>query len=71
MKSGVGAKNTIIELKNEKVNLQLCYKCAELIEQLKRSQFATSEFKLPRPADRVNRVIRFMENYFDKGLSYM
>lgn len=62
----VGAKVTVAEIKNEEVNLQLCSHCAEIIERAKRPKFSTIELKIPKSSDRINRVLKFMDNYIQR-----
>ena len=63
----VGAKVTVAEIKSEEVNLQLCSHCTEIIERSKRPQFSTIELKIPKSSDRINRVLKFMDNYIQRG----
>lgn len=41
----------------------LCQKCQETIERSKNASYFTAQVKVPRSCDRVNRVLKFMDNY--------
>jgi hypothetical protein len=59
----IGAKAAISEIKLEETNLQLCQKCQEIVERAKRITSGSTATAVPKPSDRVNRVIMFMSNY--------
>lgn len=59
----IGAKAAISEIKLEETNLQLCQKCQEIVERAKRVTTGSNVKAIPKPSDRVNRVIMFMSNY--------
>lgn len=64
----VGAKAAINEIKSEATNLSLCTKCQEAIARSKRFDIdaPTVEARIPKPSERVARVLSFMANYGDK-----
>jgi len=64
----IGAKAAIVEIRNEATNLQLCQKCQEAVERSKRmhNNNTTDAIKIPRSADRMGRVLMFMESYPDR-----
>jgi len=64
----VGAKAATTEIKNETSNLALCVKCQEALARAKRfdPDAPRVEARLPRPSERVTRVLSFMSNYIDK-----
>ena len=59
----IGAKAAISEIKLEETNLQLCQKCQEIVERARRVTSGSNAKAVPKPSDRVNRVIMFMSNY--------
>ena len=59
----IGAKAAISEIKLEETNLQLCQKCQEIVERARRVTTGSTAKAIPKPSDRVNRVIMFMSNY--------
>ena len=59
----IGAKAAISEIKLEETNLQLCQKCQEIVERARRVTTGSTAKTIPKPSDRVNRVIMFMSNY--------
>ncbi len=62
----IGAFAAIKEIHYEAMSLQLCYKCQEAVERSKRTQSSLSTPRIPKPVERANRVLMFMENYPDK-----
>jgi hypothetical protein len=60
----VGAPASIIEINNEALSLQLCQKCQETIEivKQKRTNICTV-IKIPKSSERINRVLKFMDNF--------
>jgi len=67
----VGAKVTVEEIKRENVNLQLCQQCADLIERSKKPQYSVESTKVFTTSGRINRVLKFMENYIKRGILYI
>jgi hypothetical protein len=65
----IGASIAIEEIQNEALNLKLCLKCQEIILKEKNPVMGTSKdkFTLPKPTDRVNKVIKFMQNYMARA----
>ncbi len=43
--------------------MQLCQRCQEAIERSKLKDFFQAKVSVPRSCDRVNRVLKFMDNY--------
>jgi hypothetical protein len=62
----VGAKASIQEISNEALNLELCRCCQEIIERNKHPIGVAAKVSVPKPSDRINRVLRFMDNYLDR-----
>lgn len=62
----IGAKASIEEIRLESTSLQLCHSCQEIIERQKHPLGLAAKISLPKPNDRVNRVLRFMDNYLDR-----
>lgn len=64
----VGAMAATTEIKNETTSLALCRTCQTAIARAKRFELnaPTVEPKLPRPSERVTRVLSFMINYIDR-----
>lgn len=64
----VGAKAAINEIKAETSNLALCVKCQTALARAKRfdPDAPSIEAKVPKPSERVARVLSFMANYIDK-----
>lgn len=58
----MGASACIEDINEQGLNLLLCHKCQETIERTK-NPFATKPVNIPHPKDRVNRVLRFMDNF--------
>jgi hypothetical protein len=58
----VGASACIEDINEQGLNLLLCHRCQETIERTKRP-FAARPVTIPHPKDRVNRVLRFMDNF--------
>ena len=61
----IGADAAIKEITEEGTNLILCVHCQEVVERAKKAGTGQN-VTLPRSADRVNRVLMFMENYAEK-----
>lgn len=61
----VGAKASIEEINKESVNLQLCACCQEIIERQRHPLGHAAKIVVPKSADRISRVLRFMDNYTD------
>eukprot|EP01034_Spumella_vulgaris_P022222 gene22222-28336_t len=59
----IGAAVSIQEVEKEGLSLQLCQKCQETIERAKNKNYFQAVVKVPRSSDRVNRVLKFMDNY--------
>jgi hypothetical protein len=73
----VGARASISEINSEAVGLQLCHRCSEALERAKKplhsfshpsssSALGGGAVKVPRPCDRINRVLKFAENYLTR-----
>ena len=64
----VGAKAAINEIKSETTNLALCIKCQTALAKAKRLDPTAPaiEARLPKPSERVSRVLSFMSNYVDR-----
>jgi hypothetical protein len=62
----IGGNQAIREIEHEGVALQLCSRCQETVERARRIYTSVLVQKLPRPSERVNRVILYMESYPDK-----
>jgi hypothetical protein len=64
----VGAKAAISEIKSETTNLALCIKCQTALAKAKRFDPTAPaiEARVPKPSERVARVLSFMSNYVDK-----
>lgn len=58
----MGASACIEDINEQGLNLLLCHRCQETIERTK-NPFATKPVTIPLPKDRVNRVLRFMDNF--------
>ncbi len=54
---------SIQEVEREGLSLQLCERCQETIERAKNKNYFQAVVKVPRSSDRVNRVLKFMDNY--------
>lgn len=67
----VGAKVTVEEIQRENVNLQLCQHCADLIERSKKPQYSVLTAKVVTTSGRMNRVLKFMENYIKRGTEFV
>ena len=63
----VGARVAVQEIRQEGVNLKLCQKCADIIERAKRPDFAVVITKVVTTANRMNRVLKFIDNYIVRG----
>lgn len=64
----VGAQAATQEIKNETTNLALCTTCQQALARAKRFDInaPTITPKIPKPSERVTRVLSFMSNYIDK-----
>lgn len=54
---------SIQEVEREGLSLQLCERCQETIERAKNKNYFQAVVKVPRSSERVNRVLKFMDNY--------
>lgn len=61
----IGAGIAIEEIGNESLNLKLCLKCQEII-LLEKNPLAGDKIILPKPTERVNKVIKLMQNYVNR-----
>lgn len=61
----IGANIAIEEIGNESLNLKLCLKCQEIILREK-NPLAGDKIILPKPTERVNKVIKLMQNYVNR-----
>ncbi|MBX9703510.1 MAG: hypothetical protein K2X39_05100 [Silvanigrellaceae bacterium] len=59
----IGASIAIEEIQNESLNLKLCVKCQEIILKEKNPVGTAEKIVLPKPTERVNKVIKFMQTY--------
>ncbi len=62
----VGAASSIQEIEQEGINLTLCHCCQQTIEVAHSNLGNYTKIEIPTPADRINRVIRFMDNYLPR-----
>lgn len=62
----VGASSSIQEIDHEGVNLQLCRCCQEIIEKNKQRIGSGAKVEIPTSANRINRVLKFMDNYLPR-----
>eukprot|EP01035_Chromulina_nebulosa_P021660 gene21660-28028_t len=62
----VGSKVAILEIRKESTYLRLCKKCQEVVERELMLETGAIDTKLPRPIDRINRIIMFMKNYMTR-----
>jgi hypothetical protein len=60
----IGASIAIEEIQNESLNLKLCLRCQEIILKEKTPIGSKETVVLPKPTERVNKVIKLMQNYF-------
>lgn len=58
----MGAAASIQEIEQEGLNLLLCKNCQEIIIRDK-NPYSIAKVSVPRPAERINRVLRFMDNF--------
>ena len=60
----IGANAAMVDIVHEMCNLEMCHHCQEVLERAKfKGVYGLVEIKLPKMAERVNRVVMFMENY--------
>jgi len=64
--TAVGAAASIEEIQNEGMNLKLCQKCQEIIQKAKNPLGSIQKIVIPKSSDRINRVLRFMDNYLNR-----
>mmetsp|Transcript_16418 Transcript_16418/g.14809 ORF Transcript_16418/g.14809 Transcript_16418/m.14809 type:complete len:451 (-) Transcript_16418:53-1405(-) len=62
----VGSKVAILEIRKESTYLRLCKKCQEVVERELMLETGAIDTKLPKPIDRINRIIMFMKNYMTR-----
>ena len=61
-----GASSSILEIEEEAEGLKLCKCCQETIAKSKMKIGSVGMLKVPKSSDRINRVLRFMENYLPR-----
>lgn len=59
----IGAASSIDEINKEGTQSQLCQCCQEVVERAKHPLGRAAKLVVPHPADRINRVLRFMDNF--------
>eukprot|EP00981_Chlorochromonas_danica_P013277 scaffold6042_cov247-Ochromonas_danica.AAC.22 len=62
----IGARASIEEIQKEAVHLQLCQCCQGIIERQRHPLGIAAKIVIPKPSDRLMRVLRFMDNYLDR-----
>ena len=63
----VGAPNSIEEIETESLHLRLCQRCQETIElEKQKKQQIVKKVVIPRSVDRINRVLKFMDNFMTR-----
>ncbi len=61
-----GASSSIKEIEEEAIGLKLCKCCQETIAKSKMKIGSVGLLQVPKSSDRINRVLRFMENYLPR-----
>jgi len=60
----IGAAAAMVDITYEESNLLMCRNCQEVLERSKfKGILGLVDVSIPKTADRVNRVVMFMENY--------